>query len=183
MRPTRTTRRGALAATGAFAAGAVLAACGSDTDDTAGARKGSAHGSARTAADGTSSARTEKALRTSASRTTATLLARYESVLATHPSTAAGLTPMRDAVRAHLAAVSPRKAPAPGTAPSPATGTAAAPAAAVKELAAAERTAADTYTALLADAPGELARLLASVAAACAAHAYLLTELAKGTPA
>ncbi|MFE6763793.1 hypothetical protein [Streptomyces sp. NPDC057689] len=187
MRPTGTTRRGALAATGAFAAGAVLAACGSDTDDTAGARKGSAHGSARTAADGTSSARTEKALRTSASRTTATLLARYESVLRTHPSTAAGLTPLRDTVRAHLAAVSPGKAPAPGTAPSPApspaTGTAAAPAAAVKELAAAERTAADTYTALLADAPGELARLLASVAAACAAHAYLLTELAKETPA
>ncbi|NED14542.1 hypothetical protein G3I33_24010, partial [Streptomyces sp. SID9124] len=113
MRPTGTTRRGALAATGALAAGAVLAACGSDTDDTAGARKGSAHGGARTAADGTSSVRTEKALRTSASRTTATLLAGYESVLRTHPSTAAGLTPLRDAVRAHLAAVSPGKAPAP----------------------------------------------------------------------
>lgn len=60
---------------------------------------------------------------------------------------------------------------------------AATPAAAVKELAAAERSAADAYTALLLKAPGELARLLASVAAACAAHAYLLTELAKETPA
>lgn len=179
MRPTGTTRRGALAATGALAAGAVLAGCGSDTDDTAGTRKGSGHGGARTAADGTSSARTEKALRTSASRTTATLLAGYEHVLRTHPSTAAGLTPLRDAVRAHLEAVSPGKAPALGTARSLATG----PAAAVKELAAAERTAADAYTALLAEAPGELARLLASVAAACAAHAYLLTELAKETPA
>lgn len=77
----------------------------------------------------------------------------------------------------------PARLPRPARPPHAATGTAAAPAAAVKELAAAERTAADTYTALLADAPGELARLLASVAAACAAHAYLLTELAKETPA
>ncbi|MFD5070604.1 hypothetical protein ACIOEZ_33710 [Streptomyces sp. NPDC087866] len=179
MRRTGTTRRGVLAATGALAAGAVLPGCGSDADDTGGARKGSAHGGARTAADGTSSVRTQTALRTSASRTTATLLAGYEHVLRTHPSTAAGLTPLRDAVRAHLTAVSPGRAPALAPARSLATG----PAAAVKELAAAERTAADAYTALLLEAPGELARLLASVAAASAAHAYLLTELAKETPA
>ncbi|MEU0675178.1 hypothetical protein ABZ330_20240 [Streptomyces sp. NPDC006172] len=43
-------------------------------------------------------------------------------------------------------------------------------------LAAAERTLADSRVAALADVPGELARLLASVAAAGAAHAYLLTE-------
>ncbi|MGW2900094.1 hypothetical protein ACWDAO_37285, partial [Streptomyces sp. NPDC001212] len=43
-------------------------------------------------------------------------------------------------------------------------------------LAAAERSLSDRRTAALLQAPGELARLLASVAAAGAAHAYLLTE-------
>ncbi|MFC3575244.1 hypothetical protein ACFOZ0_18575 [Streptomyces yaanensis] len=44
------------------------------------------------------------------------------------------------------------------------------------ELAAAERSLADLRTKALLDVPGELARLMASVAAAGAAHAYLLTE-------
>ncbi|MCX4765387.1 hypothetical protein OG562_31300 [Streptomyces sp. NBC_01275] len=43
-------------------------------------------------------------------------------------------------------------------------------------LAAAERTLADRRATTLLEVPGELARLLASVAAAGAAHAYLLTE-------
>jgi hypothetical protein len=43
-------------------------------------------------------------------------------------------------------------------------------------LAAAERKLADRRTAALLDLPGETARLLASVAAAGAAHVYLLTE-------
>nr|WP_202542564.1 hypothetical protein [Streptomyces sp. SID2563] len=154
-----------------MAAGAVLSGCGSDDDGAGGGTKGSAHGA--------SSVRAEKALRTGATRTTATLLAGYEHVLRAHPTTATALTPLRDAVRAHLKALSPEKTPALGTSRS----RAATPAAAVKELAAAERSAADAYTALLLEAPGELARLLASVAAACAAHAYLLTELAKETPA
>ncbi|MGC3005518.1 hypothetical protein ACPF8X_45800, partial [Streptomyces sp. G35A] len=47
---------------------------------------------------------------------------------------------------------------------------------ALAELAAAEREIADRRTRALLDAPGELARLLASVAAAGAAHVYLLTE-------
>ena len=47
---------------------------------------------------------------------------------------------------------------------------------ALAALAAAERSLADRRTAALAQVPGELARLLASVAAAGAAHAYLLTE-------
>ncbi|MFJ7625790.1 hypothetical protein ACIQZN_04760 [Streptomyces sp. NPDC097595] len=172
MRRTGTTRRGALAATGALAAGAVLSGCGSDGDGAGGGTKGSAHSAS-------SSVRAEKTLRAGAGRTTATLLAGYEHVLRAHPTTASALTPLRDAVRAHLKALSPEKAPALGMARS----RAATPAAAVKELAAAERSAADAYTALLLEAPGELARLLASVAAACAAHAYLLTELAKETPA
>ncbi|GHD96855.1 hypothetical protein [Streptomyces naganishii] len=47
---------------------------------------------------------------------------------------------------------------------------------ALAELAAAERALADRRAAVLEQVPGELARLLASVAAAGAAHAYLLTE-------
>jgi hypothetical protein len=47
---------------------------------------------------------------------------------------------------------------------------------ALAELATAERTLADRRAKALMDVPGELARLLASVAAAGAAHAYLLTE-------
>ncbi|MFF9848326.1 hypothetical protein [Streptomyces litmocidini] len=53
------------------------------------------------------------------------------------------------------------------------------PRAALQELAAAERGASDGHTAALLAAPPEYARLLASVAAACAAHAYLLTEGAR----
>ncbi|MEU9866145.1 hypothetical protein AB0D99_35290 [Streptomyces sp. NPDC047971] len=68
-------------------------------------------------------------------------------------------------------------APAPGatTSPGPAP-VPADPAAALKDLAAAVRGTADAHTATLLDAPPEYARLLASVAAAGAAHAYLLTE-------
>ncbi|MFF7178907.1 hypothetical protein [Streptomyces sp. NPDC008121] len=54
------------------------------------------------------------------------------------------------------------------------------PAAALRELTAAVRATADVHTAALLDAPPEYARLLASVAAAGAAHAYLLTEGARG---
>lgn len=50
---------------------------------------------------------------------------------------------------------------------------------ALADLAAAERALADLRTKALLDVPGELARLLASVAAAGAAHAFLLTEEAK----
>ncbi|MFE3742972.1 hypothetical protein [Streptomyces sp. NPDC059134] len=53
------------------------------------------------------------------------------------------------------------------------------PAAALKELAAAERRTCDAHTAALMEAPPELARLLASLAAASAGHAYLLTEGAR----
>lgn len=48
--------------------------------------------------------------------------------------------------------------------------------AALRDLAAAERALADRRGKALIEAPGELSRLLASVAAAGAAHAYLLTE-------
>ncbi|MER6563984.1 hypothetical protein ABT300_40945 [Streptomyces sp. NPDC001027] len=70
-------------------------------------------------------------------------------------------------------------APPPGAQPSAVPPPAAAPATerdALVGLAAAERALADRRAAELLDVPGELARLLASVAAAGAAHAYLLTE-------
>ncbi|MEU1370306.1 hypothetical protein ABZ454_29785 [Streptomyces sp. NPDC005803] len=174
MRRTGTTRRGALTATGAIAMGAVLAGCGSD-DESAG-RKGSARADARTAADRSSA---ETSLRVRARGVSTALLARYEHVVQAYPATAAGLSPLRDAVRAHITALGPGDALGFVRTP-PATGDAAA---AVRELAAAERRTAASHTEALLQAPPELARLLASVAAAASAHAYLLTELAKETKA
>ncbi|ROQ34697.1 hypothetical protein EDD98_3745 [Streptomyces sp. PanSC19] len=66
----------------------------------------------------------------------------------------------------------------PAASPSPVR-VAADPRAALRELAAAERAASDGHSAALLTAPPEYARLLASVAAAGAAHAYLLTEGAR----
>jgi hypothetical protein len=53
------------------------------------------------------------------------------------------------------------------------------PGAALAELAAAERRLADRRAKALLEVPGEVARLMASVAAAGAGHAYMLTEGAK----
>ncbi|MCT9009685.1 hypothetical protein [Streptomyces rhizosphaerihabitans] len=58
-------------------------------------------------------------------------------------------------------------------------GAAARPKDALADLAAAELALADERTQALVEVPGELARLLASVAAAGAAHAFLLTKAAK----
>ncbi|MFC8916673.1 hypothetical protein ACFT5C_12965, partial [Streptomyces sp. NPDC057116] len=127
------------------------------------------------------------------------LLARYDRVLAAHPSLTARLAPLRAAVAAHVAALGPGGAsPPPGTAtpsaapsapgtpePPARAGSTAGPATdpvpadpgvAVAELAVAARRTADAHAAALLTAPPEYARLLASVAAAGAAHAYLLTS-------
>lgn len=158
--------------------GAVLAGCGDgpkaqEPSSNAGSR---ADAQARARA---TDARLQRTLRKGATLVSATLLAQYDQVAAAHPATAAGLTPLRSAVRLHTAALSKgagRMAPVlPPGAPS------ADAKAALKELAAAARRAADAHTASLMDAEPELARLLASVAAAGAVHAYLLTELAKDT--
>ncbi|WP_133917676.1 hypothetical protein [Streptomyces sp. NBC_00582] len=119
------------------------------------------------------------------------LLQRYDAVLAVHPTLARRLAPLRAEVVRHVeafggagkpkstpsasasATVSPSGSAAPSLAPS------ASPATekeALAGLAAAERRLADERAVALLDVPGELARLLASVAAAGAAHAYLLTE-------
>ncbi|MBK3545529.1 MULTISPECIES: hypothetical protein [unclassified Streptomyces] len=173
MRRTGTTRRGALTATGALALGAVLTGCGGDDEDAGGKKPARA------------TAKAEKALREKAVRDGALLLAQYDLVAEAHPATAAGLVPLRAAVAEHGKALAPPRAkgePKGDKAPpAPAGPVSADPKAAVRELAAAERRRADAHTEALLTAGPELARLLASVAAAAAAHAYLLTELAEET--
>ncbi|MET9663512.1 hypothetical protein, partial [Streptomyces sp. NPDC006510] len=103
MRRTGTTRRGVFTATGAFALGAVLAGCG----DGPGRGKDSGRSGAATAAEQASAARAEKRIRAAAARASLELLGGYEQVLKAHPATAAGLSPLRDAVRAHAKALAP----------------------------------------------------------------------------
>ncbi|MFJ8860863.1 hypothetical protein ACIRD8_20845 [Streptomyces sp. NPDC102451] len=175
MRRTGTTRRSALTATGAFALGAVLTGCGDGP--------GAATPPGGTTDAGAASLRARTALRAAAARDSASLLSRYEQVATAHPVTEAGLAPMGAAVREHLAALGGPAKAASGS-PSPTPPAAASDArAALKELAAEERRVADGRATALLTAEPELARLLASIAAAGAAHAYLLTELAKETPA
>ncbi|MEV8454252.1 hypothetical protein AB0467_16165 [Streptomyces sp. NPDC052095] len=171
MRRTGTTRRGALTATGAAALGAVLAGCGG------GREEGSGRSGPATAAEQAAAVRAEKRIRTAEARTSLELLGRYERVAAAHPSAASALAPLRDAVRAHAEALAPAGAGKGVAVPSPAAPGSAR--SALKELAAAERRASDARLTALAAAPPELARLLASVAAADAAHAFLLTGIAK----
>ncbi|WP_254811555.1 hypothetical protein [Streptomyces cavourensis] len=169
MRRTGTTRRGALTATGALALGAVLTGCGEDD-------KGTDAGSP--VLTETEAVRADRALRRGAARTGALALAHYDLVTEAHPGTAAGLAPLRTAVREHIGAVSAGRPQPPAAAPGPVSTD---PRTALKELAAAERRRADAHAEALLTAEPELARLLASVAAGAAAHAYLLTELAKET--
>jgi hypothetical protein len=114
------------------------------------------------------------------------LLERYDAVLAAHPGLGQRLRPLRAEVAAHVRTfeegAAPTATPAKSASASPSPSASPVPAGekdALAGLAAAERTLADQRAKSLLDAPGELARLLASVAAAGAAHAYLLTEGAK----
>lgn len=110
------------------------------------------------------------------------LLARYDAVIAAHPPLAARLKPLREQVAMHLSAFTsgpaelPPNAAPPAPAPQVSPHAAADPEAALRGLADAERDLAARRGKDLLEAPGELARLLASAAAAGAAHAYLLTE-------
>ncbi|MER7520827.1 hypothetical protein [Streptomyces sp. NPDC126499] len=137
----------------------------------------------------------EAALRTRSANASRDLLLRYDAVVSGHPALADRLAPLRASVAAHVKALgedgtapapgspgsaSPSGSPAPSGSPSPSRSLAfvrvpADPAAALKTLASAERATADTHMAALLTAPPEYARLLASVAAAGAAHAFLLT--------
>ncbi|MEV4441974.1 hypothetical protein AB0K09_23785 [Streptomyces sp. NPDC049577] len=115
-------------------------------------------------------------LRERAGRDSAALLRRYDATIAAHEGLAERLAPLRAEVARHADAF--RTAPA---SPSPSSSPSVPPPqvpeeerAALTALADAERGTADARTAALADAPPELARLLASVAAAGAVHDYLL---------
>ncbi|MGW1514996.1 hypothetical protein [Streptomyces sp. NPDC002394] len=178
-----TTGRRALLLAGAAAGATALAACSSSDGQ---ARRPSA---AELEAERV--ARAEAALRLRSVTAAHGLLERYDAALAAHPALAPRLTPLRHAVAAHAKALgeggpAPRPttpasssaSPKPTASPS-AVRVAADPRTALKELAAAERTASDGHAAALLTAPPEYARLLASVAASGAAHAYLLTEGAR----
>ncbi|MEU6079870.1 hypothetical protein [Streptomyces sp. NPDC047108] len=111
------------------------------------------------------------------------LLARYDATLKAHPPLASRLAPLRAEVSRHAdALVTPRSGSASPSASASGDRASRAPEIpddedkALAALAEAERTTADARAKALMDAPPELARLLASVAAAGAGHAYLLTK-------
>ncbi|MCC5478594.1 hypothetical protein ACFV2N_34095 [Streptomyces sp. NPDC059680] len=131
---------------------------------------------------GSSASSAEERARARAARDSQALLERYDAVLAAHPGLAQRLGPLRAQVAAHTAAFAGSATPAPSKSPSVSHSSTPVPATekdALAALAAAERTLADRRARSLLDVPGELARLLASVAAAGATHAYLLTKGAK----
>ncbi|WUK32153.1 hypothetical protein OHS57_27915 [Streptomyces sp. NBC_00370] len=155
-----TTRRQLLM--GAAAAGLLTACSSTDADR---------HGPGESA-----SVRAENTLRVRTAATSRSLLAQYDAVLARHPDQRATLAPLRAATAQHVAALSPARKPPATPPPSPTAAVSADPAEALRALATTARRTTDAQTAALVDAPPELARLLASVAAASATHAYLLTE-------
>ncbi|MFF7054961.1 hypothetical protein ACFY94_42090 [Streptomyces griseorubiginosus] len=133
-------------------------------------------------------------VRARAARDSRGIVERYDAVLAAFPTLAERVGPLRAEAVRHAEAfgeTAPKASPSPSVSPSgtpdgasaspspSASPSAAVPATekdALAQLAAAERALADRRAKALLDVPGELARLLASVAAAGAAHAYLLTE-------
>lgn len=130
-----------------------------------------------------------------AARDSETLAGRYAAVITAHPALAERLRPLRAEVVRHAQAFGGADG-RPGASSSASASTSASTSAsasasalpsvspavpanqkdALADLASAERTLADERTKALLQVPGELARLLASVAAAGAAHAFLLTE-------
>lgn len=138
-------------------------------------------GSGDSPGDGRPSA--DDRLRARAARDSAGLLRQYDAVLAAHAPLAGLLRPLRAEVARHEKAFDADPEPTPAKSPKAAKSTAPAPVSvpdgerdALRFLASAERELSRRRGKQLLDAPAELARLLASVAAAGAAHAYLLTE-------
>ncbi|MFG2552398.1 hypothetical protein ACGFWF_20955 [Streptomyces sp. NPDC048581] len=181
-------RRRTLLASAATGAGLLLVGCSSGSEDSDGTTSGSP-------------SLTERA-RARAARDSEGLVARYDAVLAAHPVLAALVGPLRAQAVRHAEAFgggtsgaagtsgpsadssTASKAPqaekaSPSSSPSPSATAPATEQDALAELATAERELANRRAKELLDVPGELARLLASVAAAGAVHAYLLTEGAK----
>ncbi|GGW77506.1 hypothetical protein [Streptomyces griseoloalbus] len=143
---------------------------------------GCSAGSGSSGATGGSRPSAADRARARAARDSRALAERYDAVVAAHPKLAERLRPLRAEVVRHAQAFGDTASASPtpsGSVPPSAAPSAAVPAKekeALAELAAAEREIADRRAKALLDAPGELARLLASVAAAGAAHVYLLTE-------
>ncbi|MFJ4951818.1 hypothetical protein [Streptomyces sp. NPDC088760] len=161
-------RRRSLLASAAGAA--LLVGCSAEPDD-----------------GGTGPSATARA-RARAARDSRGLLGHYDAVLAAHPGLAERLRPLRAQVAAHAAAFEEGSTATPTATATASATVSASPSAvavpagekdAVAGLAAAERALAARRGTELLEVPGELARLLASVAAAGAAHAYLLTEGAR----
>ncbi|MFB7177124.1 hypothetical protein ACFCYI_05405 [Streptomyces sp. NPDC056257] len=169
--PSSPSRRSLLAGAAGVAGAALLTGCSDDRP-----------------AAGESGIPLERRMREAAVRDSARLLERYDATAAAHPALAARLAPLRAAVAAHSAALAPAPAGSPSPSASRSGGTGAAapapggepvspkPAEALTALADAERSLSEARTIDLAGAPGELARMLASVAACGAVHAYLLTS-------
>ncbi|WP_051831783.1 hypothetical protein [Streptomyces violens] len=121
------------------------------------------------------------------------LLARYDATLTAHPALEKRVRPLRDQVAAHIAAFdapeatgtpsgTPSATASPSRTPAKQPRAPKVPGSALQALAAladAEREVADRRTAALVGAPPEVARLLASVAAAGAAHAHVLDSHGK----
>ncbi|MEI5005977.1 hypothetical protein RB196_00145 [Streptomyces sp. PmtA] len=193
MERTGTTRRRALLASGAVAVGA-LTGCSSDAPGPrrATTRSESAETALRRASAGLSSAlllrydavlTAHPALAARLAPLRAEVVRHVEALAPTgarplpgtspDPSASRSPSPSSPATPAASGPGRPGPSSASGPVPPPVPADAAA---AVRELAAAERTTADAHTAALSGAPPEYARLLASVAAAGAVHAYLLAE-------
>ncbi|MDT0412755.1 MULTISPECIES: hypothetical protein [Streptomyces] len=178
-------RRLLLASGSALAGASLLTGC-SDDSDAASRRRAKAEATAA------------QKLSRGAARDSADLTARYDATLAAHPGLDATLRPLRAQVTRHREAfdaagrgatgspspdasssASGRAAGAAATSASPGPTVASDQKTALRDLATAEKKLADHRARVLVDAPGELARLLASVAAAGAAHAYVLGAAAK----
>lgn len=196
MGRTGTTRRGALLAVGA-AAGGLLTAC-SDGDD--GSRGPTSAAAVRAAkALRVRSAGTSRELLRQYDAVLdrhpdqATRLTPLRSAVARHvtalspprpPEKDGSAKPSPSSPTSSTTSSAPSSAPSLGTAAGdtgdgasgPAPSVPAEPGVAIKALAAAERRTSEAHADALVHAPPELARLLASLAAASAAHAYLLTE-------
>ncbi|WP_405516280.1 hypothetical protein [Streptomyces canus] len=111
--------------------------------------------------------------RVRAARDSRGIVERYDAVLAAYPALAERVGPLRAEAVRHAEAFGETVAK---SSPAPSVTVPATEKDALAQLAAAERALADRRAKALLDVPGELARLLASVAAAGAAHAYLLME-------
>ncbi|MFD5838371.1 hypothetical protein ACFWHV_33195 [Streptomyces collinus] len=124
--------------------------------------------------------------RARAARDSEALAERYDAVIAARPGLAGRLRPLREEVVRHARALGGGRKASPSASPSASVSSSASPSpsAVVPDndkdtlagLATAEKELADRRAKALGGVPGELARLLASVAAAGAVHVYLLTE-------